>query len=218
MAARKSSGPRVVAELGRPETPEETAARKAETSRVHRAAQNPVNLVIALIASLGIVLFLVLVVVRPNTTLHETVDYRAVAADTQQPGIGEPLLVPDVPADWFSNRAEAHPGTSDGSFTWYIGLITPDNGFIAVNQGINEGEAWVADLLDHEPATSETTIGGVTWQVVDQRDTRDPGNFAYSMTTQAGASSVVLNGTASDADFELVAESLADDILTAEGS
>ena len=37
--------PRVVAELGRPETPEETAARKAENSRIHRASQNTRNLV-----------------------------------------------------------------------------------------------------------------------------------------------------------------------------
>ncbi|WP_167041059.1 DUF4245 domain-containing protein [Salinibacterium sp. ZJ454] len=216
MAARKSSGPRIVAELGRPETPDETAARKAETSRVHRAAQNPVNLVIALLASLGIVLFLVLVVARPNTAMHDTVDFRSVAERTQ-PGIDEPLLVPDVPADWEANRAEARPGTSDGSFTWYIGLITPADGYIAVNQGINEGEAWVADLLKNEQPTGERTIDGVTWQVFDQRDTRDPGNFAYSMTTQAGASSVVLNGTATDADFDAVAESLAGDILDAEG-
>ena len=58
--------PAIVAELGRPETPEETAARKAENSRKRRANQTAFNLIVATIASLGIVLFLVVVVVRPN--------------------------------------------------------------------------------------------------------------------------------------------------------
>ena len=54
--------PAIVAELGRPETPEETAARKAENSRKRRANQTAFNLIVATIASLGIVLFLVVVV------------------------------------------------------------------------------------------------------------------------------------------------------------
>ena len=41
--------PAIVAELGRPETPDETAERKAETSRKHRAGQTTFNLVVALI-------------------------------------------------------------------------------------------------------------------------------------------------------------------------
>jgi hypothetical protein len=45
---------RVVAELGRPETPAETAARKAESSRLHRQRQTVNNLVYSLIATLGI--------------------------------------------------------------------------------------------------------------------------------------------------------------------
>ena len=39
--------PRIVAELGRPETPDETASRKAESSRVYRASQNTRNLIVA---------------------------------------------------------------------------------------------------------------------------------------------------------------------------
>ena len=61
--ARKE--PAIVAELGRPETAEETAQRKAENSRKHRANQTALNLVGATVASLAIVAFLVIVVVRP---------------------------------------------------------------------------------------------------------------------------------------------------------
>ena len=62
----KQRAPRVVAELGRPETPDETAARKAASSRAHRENQTAFNLVIAIVVSVGIVVLLVLVVVRPG--------------------------------------------------------------------------------------------------------------------------------------------------------
>jgi hypothetical protein len=104
------------------------------------------------------------------------------------------------------------PGTTDGSFTWYVGLISPDDGFIAINQGIQRNEAWVGELLDQQPATDEVTIDGVTWQVYDRRDERDPGNFAYSMSTTTDSGSVVLNGTGTENEFELIARAIAADI------
>ena len=75
--------PAIVAELGRPETPEETAARKAENSRKRRANQTAFNLIVATIASLGIVLFLVVVVVRPNPEPAPGIEYVTIAAQSQ---------------------------------------------------------------------------------------------------------------------------------------
>ena len=46
-------GPRVVAELGRPETAAETAARKAESSRVYRSSQTTRNLIAALLVTIA---------------------------------------------------------------------------------------------------------------------------------------------------------------------
>ena len=53
-----ANGRPIVAELGRPETAEETWARKDAARTARRQHQTAFNLVIALIASLGIVLFL----------------------------------------------------------------------------------------------------------------------------------------------------------------
>ena len=62
----KAKEPRVVAELGRPETPQETVDRRAVASRTRRQNQNFFNLIIALLASLAVVAIIVLVVVRPD--------------------------------------------------------------------------------------------------------------------------------------------------------
>ena len=69
--------PREVAELGRPETPEETAARKAENSRKHRQRQTLKNLVLALAASLGVVFIIVLLVPRSDGPIDRDVDVAA---------------------------------------------------------------------------------------------------------------------------------------------
>ncbi|WFR68334.1 hypothetical protein P9139_08975 [Curtobacterium flaccumfaciens] len=91
-----ADGRPIVAELGRPETPEETWARKDAARTARRQHQTAFNLVIALIASLGIVLFLVAVVVRPNTSVVDrAVDYRHVASQAKVPGVE--LAAPVLP-------------------------------------------------------------------------------------------------------------------------
>ena len=75
--------PRIVAELGRPETPQETADRRAAAAAKRRSNQTVFNLVIATVASLGVVLLLVLVVVRPDPGPAEPIDVAAIAADAR---------------------------------------------------------------------------------------------------------------------------------------
>ncbi|MGV8859214.1 DUF4245 domain-containing protein [Rhodoglobus sp.] len=205
----KNTEPRVVAELGRPETPEETFARKAENSRKHRANQTLFNLVIATVASLGIVLFLVLVVVRPTDEVPVTADYQTIAADAQT-NASEPLLSPSLPDDWYANSARL--GTSSSVQTWYIGFVTPPSPstqFVALEQGIEANETWLSITTDGALATDTTTIDGIDWTIYDRRSSSDTGNYAYSMSAQIAGSTVVLHGTATNDQFELLAVAIA---------
>jgi hypothetical protein len=218
MAAQQkpTKQPAVVAELGRPETPEETAARKAENSRRHRANQTLLNLVVATIASLAIVLFLVVVVVRPEPAVVDAIDYAAVAAEAQG-GADAPLLAPALPDGWYANDARFQ--ATAGVPTWYIGFITPATQFIALVQGIGANPTWQAAVLDglgDADATGSTTIDGITWTVFDRRDADDPGNYEYSMAAGIGESTIVLHGTAGVAEFELIAASIAASIAAEE--
>jgi hypothetical protein len=201
---RAEKPPPVVAELGRPETPEEAAARRAENSRRHRANQTLLNLVLATLASLAIVAFLFAVVVRPGTASMESVDYLAVAenANTEVP-----LAAPVVPADWYANAARLR--TEFGVQTWYVGFVTADQGFIALNQGIRANPTWVVAEVNGRAPTGDTSIGGLSWQVYDHRDQRTSGNYDYALVTELDDSTVVLHGTASDAEFESLASSIA---------
>ncbi|HEV7949607.1 MAG TPA: DUF4245 domain-containing protein [Glaciihabitans sp.] len=205
---RKNSGDAPIrADLGRPETPEETAARKAENSRNYRQAKTPNNLVVALVASLAIVLLTVLVVVRPDQPAAGPVDY-ALVADQAQPGVTTTLAVPTLPAEWAANNATLEPA-ADESFTWKIGFVTPQNQYLALEQGINTTPGWFAGFLGGAQPTGSVTIDGITWDVYDQRDSDDPGNFAYSLATTVADSDYLLHGTAEDSEFGLFASALA---------
>lgn len=207
--------PRVVAELGRPETPEETAARKAENSRKHRANQTLRNLVFALLATLAVVLALVLVVVRPDGVPRPAVDYRADAADSQSQ-VSQTLVAPPLPSGWTANDDGLRTG-SDKITSWSVGFITPSQQYIGLVQGIDANPTWVANQLENKQSTGTTTIGGREWSVYDRRSVTDPGNFAYSLSTVIGASSIVLHGTAPTAEFTTLATAITTQLKEATG-
>ena len=74
-----AQNPRVVAELGRPETPDETASRKAESSRIYRSSQNTRNLVAALLVTLAVVAVIIFAVPRGAPPAADPIDVAAVA-------------------------------------------------------------------------------------------------------------------------------------------
>ncbi len=205
MARPKS--PPIVAELGRPETPEEAAERKAASSLRRRSHQTPINLLLSIAASLGIVLFLVLVVVRPDQAAPEPIDYRAIAVQAQ-PDEGDRLAAPVLPPGWSANRAVLQR-VAGGGLTWSIGFLTPDQEFIALEQGVQVSEAWLPGYLGRAQPTSTIRSEGLQWQVYDQRGSNVSANFAYSLAAESGDSRYLLHGSASDEEFRLLSSAIA---------
>ncbi|WP_253259409.1 DUF4245 domain-containing protein [Subtercola boreus] len=199
--------PRVVAELGRPETLEETTARKAEQSRKYRANKTINNLWLSLIVCVGVVIVIVLLVPRNDSSQLQSIDYRSVAASAQA-SLPVPVAVPDLPSGWSSNAAEIRSGT-DGIAYWYIGLLSPTSTFVALSQGVDANDSWLSDQMHDTAASSTIAIDGIQWTVYDNRTSRqDVGNVKYALTTTSGRSTYVLYGTATDNDFRLVASSI----------
>lgn len=180
----------------------------AQRRAARQANQTTFNLVLALVASLGIVLFLIVVVVRPEVA-PATVDYRAAGAAAQS-DVADALVVPDLPAGWTANRAQLVTGTADGVVRWEIGFLTPSGDFIALVQGVHANASWLADQVAEARADGSIAIGGLDWATYDRRHATDPGNFAYIMSTESGPSTLVLHGTASDEEFATLAAAIAE--------
>ena len=200
--------PPVVAELGRPETPDEKAARVAEARRRRRSNQTAKNLALSIAASLGIVLFLVLVVVRPDPA-PLVIDHLAAASEAEQ-SLGETVAAPIVPPTWVANRAEL--AGSGGVDEWTIGFITADETFIGLVQGFDANPTWLRDTLRDAGDGDEIDIAGLTWQRFDRRGVDGVGLREYALVTETGSSTIVLYGTAVDADFALLATAVAADL------
>jgi hypothetical protein len=205
--------PRVVAELGRPETPEETAARKAEFSRTYRASQNTRNLVAALLVTLAIVAVVVFAVPRGTPPARESVDVAAVAADIADT-TGRTVIVPTVPDEWHVNLAQLE---GDTPAVWNVVYVpTEDSGFVRFAQGFDADPTWPTQVLQGADDDGTLTIEGVEWTRYDISDPGATGNVTAALSTIAGADTILVYGSAGSDELELIAASVADQVRALE--
>jgi hypothetical protein len=201
-------GPRVVAELGRPETPEETADRKAESSRVYRSSQSFRNLVAALLATLAVVLVIVLGVPRGDPAPTPPIDVAQVAQGVSADE-GRPVLVPDVSTTWLVNGADIAGGDQPA---WTIVYATDGSSFLRVSQAFDTDSDWALTTLAGKKPAGTVAIDGVTWDRWAISDPASAGNVSFALGTQAGPDYVLVYGNADEATTTAVASSLGDQI------
>jgi hypothetical protein len=190
--------PPEVAGLGRPETPEEKFERVAKARAERRSRQNMRNLIWSLLASLGVVALLVIVVVRPDDSLIESVEWQAVAAEASE-SLPSPALSPMLSELWEANRAEVtkEPGAVA---TWSIGLLGPEQTYVFLDQGFGADAAWVARRVEQSSPTGAVTLGygaphEVVWDEYDRRSVDPGGNRSYVVVTKWNDSMVAVGGT-----------------------
>lgn len=197
---------RVVAELGRPETPAETAARKAESSRVYRGSQTMRNLIAALIATLAVVMIIVFMVPRGEIEGPPAadVDSTATAVEAQ---LDTPIISPVVPKSWRANSAKI-----EGDIWEIVYAPGKGKGFLRVSQGIGVDAGWAGRELVGAQPTEIVTINGVEWQEYSFRDPTKSGNVSYALSTVAGADSILIFGSSSQKLITKVAKGLTEQI------
>ncbi|WP_378147043.1 DUF4245 domain-containing protein [Cnuibacter sp. UC19_7] len=205
----------IVAELGRPETPQETAARLAEQSRLYRQRKTLNNLVLSLLVSVGLVAVIILAVPRPTTVQRDPIDYAQVA-ESVQTSMPVPLAVPSLPEGWTSNAAELRGGGADGVASWYIGLLTSGDSpqYVGLTQALDSNPTWMAQQLGDSVAAGTVDLDGVTWTVFDNRGrSGDFGNNQYALEAESGRSTYIVAGTATPEEVQQVAASIASNVL-----
>jgi hypothetical protein len=172
------------------------------SAQERRNRQNVFTLTGALLASLGVVLVIVLISIRPNPTSRAEVDWRSVHNDAPNSAL---LVSPEFAAsdgDWWANRADYRGGQNP---EWYIGFVTPTNGFVVVHEFLADVSTEVAEVLDDVTA-SPIDIDGSTWTRYDRSAIDNPGNYriVYTISLPLGAI-LVVSGTADAAEIELAA-------------
>ena len=201
-----ASGPRIVAELGRPETPDETADRKAASSRAYRQSKTFRNLVAALLVTMAVVAVVYFGVPRGSLPEPEAADVAA-AAETASASIDHPLLVPKVPGDWRANSARL-----EGSM-WRV-VYAPPSGYVRVAQGIGTDATWTSRILGGFAPTGSVTIDGIVWDEYTIPAASRTDTVSYAISTSAGDDTVLIYGATDAATAAIAAGGVTDQILT----
>lgn len=202
---------RIVAELGRPETPEETAARKARDSRLYRERKTLSNLLYALLVTVVGVAVIVIAVPRPNTPIERSVDAASIAQSASDV-LGTTALVPAI--DGTVNAAELR-SSPDKVTAWAIGWVTPSNQYIGFLQSTNANPTWVSKQFADTPPSGSATIAGIDWVVYDNRtSSAEVGNARFGLETEFTAAdgatqTLIVFGTATEAELRAAASAVA---------
>ncbi|PZQ89898.1 MAG: DUF4245 domain-containing protein [Leifsonia xyli] len=201
------SGRPIVAELGRAETPQETAERKSASSARRRSNQTVLNLAIATVVSALAAIAIVWTVGLVDTGSRiDPVDFRAETAAAQS-SFDNALVAPELPDSWQANRAWLD--NSGDVASWRIGLVTPNDQYIALVQTQDANPSWISAQVRGAKSGATVRIGGSDWTIYDRRDVDDPGNVAYALVTVSGTTTIVLAGTADETAFEQLASAVA---------
>jgi hypothetical protein len=199
----RAKAKRVVAELGRPETPEEEAARRAENSRLYRQRKTVNNLVYSLIVTLGVVAIIYFAVPRTDGPVAWEVDYVSVGEQAQE-SLTQQIVIPALSDEWKANAAEIRTG-SDGIQTWRIGLVTPMQGYISFEQAFGANPTWISNRMNGTIAVATVNIDGVTWDVFDNGN---EGNNSYALATTRDGVTYLLRGDAGESEFAQLASAV----------
>lgn len=197
----------IVAELGRPETPDETAARKAASSKAYRGSQTVRNLVAALLVTVAVVAVIIFAVPRGEPIAAPKIDVAEIAAGVEST-VDSPAIVPEVDGFWRVNAAELQSGAT---VVWEVTLAPAaddERGFIKVAQAFDADSSWAPQRLNGNAPTDETRIGGLDWDVYELGDAGANANVSYAIGTQAGDDYVLLYGSRSASSTADLAESL----------
>lgn len=194
--------PRIVAELGRPETAEETASRKAAASQRYRSSKTFRNLIAALIVCVAIVAVVILGVPRGTPPDQPEADVVAAAEEASE-AVGHAVIVPDAPEDWRTNSARIEGGA------WRV-VYAPASGFIRVSQAFDAADDWIARELGGFAPTGSETIDGIEWDVYDLASPVD--NISYALATDAGSDTILIYGDTTAEQAAEAATGLGDQI------
>ncbi len=158
------------------------------------------NLVLSLLAVVGMVFVLVLVVPRVSSVSGPPVDVHAVAVDVKE-RTGWPIVEAiALPEGWTTTSAR-FVRTTDGFSTWHAGYQAPSGTYVAVEQTMDPSSLWVEAQTNRAPRVGTLEAGGRTWTKYE-RDTKVQ-NSLVDDPQAAGELTTLITGTAS---FEEMAD------------
>ena len=171
-----------------------------------RANASSIGMFIATAVTLALVLFVVLL--NPTHTAEtytRDINVATVASQAEDAAGYEPAAAV-LPDGWTSNYARWTGSASDGVAFWEVGYLTPDREFIQVTQTNNSNPTWFSQRLEDAQPSGQRVIDGVTWELLDST------SGDVFLTTEQDGFTLILNGTADLAQFDVLGSAVLEDL------
>ncbi len=194
-----------------PAAPEAAAAPADPTARPSRRGRETVRDMVWSLAVVGIlVAFILAVTYRDKPDAVQVVDPApaAEAAKAQAPFV--PAVPTGLPTAWRATSARYEPAsrsTVPNASVWHVGYVTPSTEFAGIDQADGEAAVLIKTVLpggaraeDSDQQAEGIFAGWQRWVVDGENRT------AYVLTLDD--STVIVHGTASDAELAVLAQSL----------
>ena len=117
-----------------------------QKAKERRAKQTVNNLLLSLLATAGLVLVIVLIVPRDDSSRIPHVNYTAIA-EKAATSSHHHILAPKLPAGWWSNKATWLENPVDAVPRFESGFVGPKNQYLGMTQAFGVNPTWLALTL-----------------------------------------------------------------------
>jgi hypothetical protein len=182
----------------------------SDSAAQRRARQTVVNLALSLLATIGLVVAIVLIVPRDDTSQIQRIDYVAIAQGAATESKMK-IVAPELPPEWWSNKAQwsAKPADTVPAFT--AGFVGPENQYIGMIQGFGGNPTWLALKLQGTELTAAKPAQNLgQWDIYTAKVKNDPAkDWDYVRVLTLNENDyVILYGNGSMEEFDQIAQSI----------
>ncbi len=181
----------------------------SDSAARHRARQTVINLILALGASIGLVVTLVLIVPRDDSSRIREIDYTAISQKAKADS-GFDVITITPPENWWSNNAMLTTNNIDTVPVFKAGFVGSDIKYVGYTQAFNANPTWLALSLNGKVLTKEYSSKHYKWDVYESITKNEPKKtMDYIMVLNYRDQDYMLvYGVAGDSEFKTFIDSI----------
>ena len=175
-----------------------------QKAKEHRAKQTVNNLLLSLLVSVAMVLVIILIVPRDDSSRIPRIDYQAIATQASNAS-QKNVIAPDLPKDWWSNQAKWSENPVDAVPKFEAGFVGPKNQYLGMTQAFGVNPTWLAlSLKDVVLEKNYSNPGSkIVWGVYKSPEVHNPPKTRDIIwIAQYGKNAVLIYGDASPEEFK----------------
>lgn len=174
-----------------------------QAAKERRAKQTVNNLLLSLLATAGLVLLIVLVVPRDESSRIPHIDYVAIAQQAEASSKHN-IVAPNIPKGWWSNSATWLENPVDAVPRFEAGFVGPKNQYIGMTQAFGVNPTWLALTLKDVVLEKNFSNPGsaIVWSIYKSPEVHDPAKTKDIIwIASVGSDAVMIYGDGSVNEF-----------------